>query len=32
MISGGPHNVAFDPATLPAAAKAALLANMPEGW
>lgn len=30
MISGGPHNVAFDPATLPAAAKAALLANMPE--
>jgi plastocyanin len=30
MISGGPHNVAFDPATLPAAAKSALLANMPE--
>ncbi|WP_337170133.1 plastocyanin/azurin family copper-binding protein [Gemmatimonas aurantiaca] len=30
MVSGGPHNVAFDPATLPAAAKAALLANMPE--
>lgn len=30
MVSGGPHNVAFDPATLPAAAKAPLMANMPE--
>lgn len=30
MVSGGPHNVAFDPATLPAEAKTALLANMPE--
>jgi len=30
MVSGGPHNVAFDAATLPAAAKAALVANMPE--
>ncbi len=30
MVSGGPHNVAFDPATLPADVKAALLANMPE--
>jgi plastocyanin len=30
MVSGGPHNVAFDPATLPAAAKTALMANMPE--
>ncbi len=29
MISGGPHNVAFDPATVPANAKAALSANMP---
>lgn len=29
MISGGPHNVAFDPATLPANVKAALSANMP---
>jgi plastocyanin len=30
MVSGGPHNVAFDPATTPAAAKTALMANMPE--
>jgi plastocyanin len=30
MVSGGPHNVAFDPATLSAEAKTALLANMPE--
>ena len=30
MISGGPHNVAFDPATLPAGAQAQLSANMPE--
>ena len=30
MVSGGPHNVAFDPATLPAAAKTQLMANMPE--
>lgn len=29
MVSGGPHNVAFDPATV-GAAKAALMANMPE--
>ncbi|MEO6779274.1 MAG: plastocyanin/azurin family copper-binding protein [Gemmatimonadaceae bacterium] len=28
-ISGGPHDVAFDPATVPAAAKAQLSANMP---
>lgn len=30
MVSGGPHNVAFDPAVVPAAAKAQLSANMPE--
>lgn len=30
MVSGGPHNVAFDPATLSPEAKSALLANMPE--
>jgi plastocyanin len=30
MVSGGPHNVAFDPAAIPADAKAALAANMPE--
>lgn len=30
MVSGGPHNVAFDPAAVPAAAKSQLLANMPE--
>jgi plastocyanin len=29
MVSGGPHNVSFDPATVPANAKAALSANMP---
>lgn len=29
MVSGAPHNVAFDPATVPAAAKSQLLANMP---
>lgn len=28
MASGGPHNVAFDPATIPAAAKTVLAANM----
>ncbi|HEY5061719.1 MAG TPA: plastocyanin/azurin family copper-binding protein, partial [Gemmatimonadaceae bacterium] len=28
MISGGPHNVAFDPATVPADSKAQLDANM----
>lgn len=30
MVSGGPHNVAFDPATLPADVKTQLMANMPE--
>jgi plastocyanin len=30
LVSGGPHNVAFDPAAVPAAAKAQLTANMPE--
>jgi plastocyanin len=30
MVSGGPHNVAFDPAALSAEAKTALTANMPE--
>lgn len=30
MISGGPHNVAFDAAALSAEAKTALTANMPE--
>ena len=29
MVSGGPHNVAFDPATTPAPGKTALAANMP---
>jgi len=29
MISGGPHNVAFDPATIPADVKSQLMANMP---
>ena len=29
MVSGGPHNVAFDPTTVPANAKAQLSANMP---
>jgi plastocyanin len=30
LVSGGPHNVAFDGAAIPAAGKAALMANMPE--
>ncbi|MBL0170866.1 MAG: cupredoxin domain-containing protein [Gemmatimonadaceae bacterium] len=30
FIDGGPHNVAFDPALFPAAAKAQMMANMPE--
>lgn len=30
MVSGGPHNVAFDPTLLPADVKAQLIANMPE--
>ncbi len=30
MVTGGPHNVAFDPAVVPAAGKAQLSANMPE--
>jgi plastocyanin len=30
MVSGGPHNVAFDPAQVPANAKAQLMANMPQ--
>ena len=31
VVSGAPHNIAFtDAATMPAAAKAALMANMPE--
>jgi plastocyanin len=29
MVSGGPHNVSFDAATVPAAGKAQLSANMP---
>ena len=29
MVSGGPHNVAFDPSALPAEVKSQLLANMP---
>jgi len=29
MVSGGPHNVAFDPATIPADVKPQLMANMP---
>jgi plastocyanin len=29
MVSGGPHNVAFDPTLLPADVKAQLVANMP---
>ncbi|MGK2935866.1 MAG: plastocyanin/azurin family copper-binding protein, partial [Gemmatimonadaceae bacterium] len=29
MVSGAPHNVAFDPASVPAAAKSQLVANMP---
>src|SRR5215217_734432 len=30
MVSGGPHNVAFDPATVPEPAKKQLTANMPQ--
>ena len=30
MVSSGPHNVAFDPATLPEPVKAQLMANMTE--
>jgi len=30
FVNGGPHNVAFDPAVVAAAAKAQLAANMPE--
>ncbi|MBC8086489.1 MAG: cupredoxin domain-containing protein [Phycisphaerae bacterium] len=30
MVSGGPHNVAFDAALVPAAVKPQLMANMPE--
>ncbi|MDB4877304.1 MAG: blue (type 1) copper domain protein [Gemmatimonadetes bacterium] len=30
MVTGGPHNVAFDPATIPADSKAQLDANMPQ--
>ena len=30
MVSGGPHNVAFDPAQIPADAKTQLSANMPQ--
>jgi plastocyanin len=30
MVSGGPHNVAFDPSQVPANAKAQLSANMPQ--
>ncbi|QJR36683.1 plastocyanin/azurin family copper-binding protein [Gemmatimonas groenlandica] len=30
LVSGGPHNVAFDPAVVPAAGKTQLMANMPE--
>ena len=29
MVTGGPHNVAFDPATIPADVKPQLMANMP---
>jgi plastocyanin len=29
MVSGGPHNIAFDPATIPADVKSQLMANMP---
>jgi plastocyanin len=29
MVTGGPHNVAFDPATIPADVKSQLMANMP---
>ena len=30
FVDGGPHNVAFDPAAFPAAAKSQMMANMPE--
>ena len=30
MVSGGPHNIAFDPATIPADVKPQLSANMPD--
>lgn len=30
MVSGGPHNVAFDPSQIPAEAKTQLSANMPQ--
>ncbi|MES2522815.1 MAG: plastocyanin/azurin family copper-binding protein [Gemmatimonadota bacterium] len=30
FVNGGPHNVAFDPTLVPAAAKMQLMANMPE--
>ena len=30
LVSGGPHNVAFDGAAIPAAGKTQLMANMPE--
>lgn len=30
MVSGGPHNVAFDPATIPADVQPQLSANMPD--
>lgn len=29
MVTGGPHNIAFDPATIPADVKPLLMANMP---
>ena len=29
MVSGGPHNAAFDPASIPADVKSQLMANMP---
>ena len=30
FVSGGPHNVSFDPATVPAPFKAIMMGNMPE--
>jgi plastocyanin len=30
FVSQGPHNVAFDPATIPAEFKAVMMGNMPE--
>ena len=30
FVDGGPHNLAFDPAVFPAAAKSQMMANMPE--